>query len=169
MTTPPSVAPLNARLTARPRRRSHQGASTMLIAAPLIAPQPSDITTNGGIELPRLRDDPERRHPGGHGDAPASHDDARTVAAVHVADQRGQERPGDVVHGDGQRHGRCRPAVQALKARHVHGESVEAQPEAEQRHHEGGAPRRSSRRSIELAYQLDASDGTATPSRRFRT
>ena len=47
-TTPPSVAPLNARLTTRPRRRTHHGARMMLIAAPLIAPQPTDITRKTG-------------------------------------------------------------------------------------------------------------------------
>ena len=36
--TPPSVAPLNATLTARPRRRSNHGAGMMFTAAPLIAP-----------------------------------------------------------------------------------------------------------------------------------
>jgi hypothetical protein len=46
--TPPSVAPLNAMLTARPRRRSHHGARMMLMAAPLIAPQPSAMTTKAG-------------------------------------------------------------------------------------------------------------------------
>jgi len=46
--TPPSVAPLNAMLTARPRRRWNQGARMMLIAAPLIAPQPTDMTTKVG-------------------------------------------------------------------------------------------------------------------------
>ena len=46
--TPPRVAPLNAILTTRPRRRWNQGARMMLIAAPLIAPQPSDITRNVG-------------------------------------------------------------------------------------------------------------------------
>lgn len=48
MMTPPRVAPLNARLTTKPRRRSHQGARMMLIAAPLIAPQPADITRKTG-------------------------------------------------------------------------------------------------------------------------
>ena len=47
-TTPPSVAPLNAMLTARPRRRSNHGARMMLIAAPLIDPQPTDITRKAG-------------------------------------------------------------------------------------------------------------------------
>ena len=46
--TPPSVAPLNAMLTARPRRRCHQGARMTLMAAPLIAPQPTDITRKTG-------------------------------------------------------------------------------------------------------------------------
>jgi len=48
MNTPPSVAPLKAMLTARPRRRWNQGARMMLIAAPLIAPQPTDIRRNAG-------------------------------------------------------------------------------------------------------------------------
>ena len=48
MTTPPSVAPLNAMLTARPRRRSNHGATMMLSAAPLIAPQPTAMTRNTG-------------------------------------------------------------------------------------------------------------------------
>ena len=43
---PPVLAPLSAPLTARPRRRSNQGATMMLTAAPLIVAQPSDITAN---------------------------------------------------------------------------------------------------------------------------
>ena len=46
--TPPMVAPLNAMLMASPRRLTNQGATMMLIAAPLIAPQPSDITRKTG-------------------------------------------------------------------------------------------------------------------------
>src|SRR5262249_1855120 len=42
-TPPPSVAPLSAMLTTRPRRRCHHGARMMLMAAPLIAPQPTAI------------------------------------------------------------------------------------------------------------------------------
>ncbi len=46
MTTPPRLAPLSAKLMARPRRLSNQGAMMILIAAPLIAAQPHDITAN---------------------------------------------------------------------------------------------------------------------------
>jgi hypothetical protein len=45
-TMPPVLAPFSAQLTARPRRRSNQGATMMLTAAPLIVAQPSDITPN---------------------------------------------------------------------------------------------------------------------------
>ena len=48
MITPPRVAPLNAMLTASPRRRRNHGARMMLIAAPLIAPQPTAITRKAG-------------------------------------------------------------------------------------------------------------------------
>ena len=44
--TPPALAPFSARLTASPRRLSNQGATMMLIAAPLIAAHPRDITAN---------------------------------------------------------------------------------------------------------------------------
>ena len=42
--TPPALPPFSAQLIARPRRLSNQGATMMLIAAPLIVAQPTDIT-----------------------------------------------------------------------------------------------------------------------------
>ena len=46
MIIPPALAPFSAQLTATPRRLSNHGATMMLIAAPLIVAQPTDITTN---------------------------------------------------------------------------------------------------------------------------
>jgi hypothetical protein len=44
ITTPPALPPFNAQLRASPRRLSNQGATMMLMAAPLIVAHPSDIT-----------------------------------------------------------------------------------------------------------------------------
>src|SRR6266481_1187951 len=43
---PPALAPFIAQLRATPRRLSNQGATMMLIAAPLIVAHPTDITAN---------------------------------------------------------------------------------------------------------------------------
>ena len=89
--------------------------------------------------MPGLRHNTEPRHAGGHRDAPAGHDDARPEALVEVANGRRQERAAEVIDGDGRRHRRGRPAVQSLERRDVQRETVEAEPEAEQRHDEGRA------------------------------
>ena len=43
---PPPLAPVSARLTATPRCRMNQGATRMLIAAPLMHAQPSAIAAS---------------------------------------------------------------------------------------------------------------------------
>jgi hypothetical protein len=45
-TTPPMLAPVKARLRARPRCHSNHGATRRLIAAPLIVDQPTPMTMN---------------------------------------------------------------------------------------------------------------------------
>ena len=83
-----------------------------------------------------LRDPTEGGEAGGHRDAPAGHDDARSEALVETAGRRRQERAGDVVHRDRCRHGRGRPSVQPLERRDVDGEPVEPETETAERHDE---------------------------------
>jgi hypothetical protein len=89
------------------------------------------------IELPRPADESEHRDAGRHRNGAARHDEPRPEALVHAGDRRGRERAGDVVRGDRRRDGRGRPAVELLEHRDVDGDPVEAETEAEERHHEG--------------------------------
>jgi hypothetical protein len=109
------------------------------------------------IEMPRPTDEPEHRHAGRHRDRAARHDDPRPEALVHAGDRRGQERAGDVVHGDRRRHGRRRPSVELLEHRDVDRDPIEAETEAEERHHEG------------RGYHVPAVEISGThPDRRYR-
>ena len=92
----------------------------------------------GRVEMPRPGDQAERDDAGGHREAAAGHDHAGTETLVHAADRHRQQCAGHVVHRDRRRHRRRRPAVQPLERRHVDGDPVEPEAEAEQGHREGG-------------------------------
>src|SRR5947208_17102924 len=66
MTTPPAAAPFIAMLTARPRFRSNQGATSVLMAAPLVAAHPTAITpkaTNNCLGVLAQRPHRDTHHP----------------------------------------------------------------------------------------------------------
>src|SRR5438552_3992055 len=86
-----------------------------------------------GIELSRVRDESERVDAARHRDGANGHDRVRPEALVGLADRRGEQRTGDVVHGHRRGDGGRGPAVEALERGDVNRQPVEAEPEREQR------------------------------------